>query len=417
MSTLDPECVRSITFTIPGNPGVQVTATESDGKINFVVDVLNTSLITGDLRGLFFNVVDDGKLTGLTAAGPKVTELDTGDVIDLGNGANMQGAALPFDVGVEFGTSGIGKGDDLSGPQSFTLSNTANNLTLDDIAHVQFGARVTAIGNPAKASSRAGSEKIVTLSPAAPDAVDDSYNISEDGQDGLNDPSHTPASTVFEILDNDTDADGNTLTITAVHDHGDMHGTVAIVDGDDPDSLVGDAIAYTPAADYAGNEVNEIIVRVTADQTDADSSEFIDRIELSGIPAAVTVAPNGIDPVSEPDQIVKDFLLTLPTDQDTDFNLGITAVSKETSNGDEESRLVSIPIAMEVNSITKDFTFTATDQSIWTEGDEYVFDDERFIGINVPEVSNTWGGLVPGSTTFALKAGFDSDLHFEGGGY
>jgi hypothetical protein len=66
--------------------------------------------------------------------------------IDLGNGANMQGAASPFDVGLEFGTQGIGKDDIQS--TSFTLSNTDNNLTLDDIAHVQFGARLASIGDP-----------------------------------------------------------------------------------------------------------------------------------------------------------------------------------------------------------------------------------------------------------------------------
>lgn len=453
---IDPVCDRSITFTIPGKPGVQVTATESgDGKINFVVDVLNTSSITGDLRGLFFNVVDDGKLAGLTATGPKVTELATGSVIDLGNGSNMQGAALPFDVGVEFGTQGIGKGDDLSDPLSFTLSNAANNLTLDDIAHVQFGARVTSIGDPAKVKSRVDSEKIVTLSPAAPNAVDDSYKIFEDGQSGLNSPSHTPAATVFKLLANDTDADGDTLTITEVHDHGDMHGTVTIVDGDDADSLPGDAVAYTPDADYAGpasfeycisdghggtdfafvnvgieavadvpdlkyeitagDDVNKINVKVTATQTDADKSEFIDRIELSGVPSGVSVTPNGVNPGTEPDQIVQNFLLTLPTDQDTNFNLGIKAVSKEESNGDEETNSVSVPIVMEVNTITEDKTFYAKDQSIWTTGDKYVFDDERFIGINVPEKTETWGGPAPGSLTYAFKAGFDSDLHFEGG--
>lgn len=449
-----PICDRSITFTIPGNPGVQVIATENgDGTINFVVDVLNTGLLTGDLRGLFFNVVDDAKLTGLTAAGAKVTDLDTVDVIDLGNGANMEGAALPFDVGVEFGTAGIGKGDDLSGPQSFTLSNTANNLTLDDIAQVQFGARVTSIGAPGS-KNRTNSEKIVTLAPAAPNAVDDNYGIFEDGQDGLNDPSTVPEATVFEVLDNDTDADGDTLIITEVHDHGDMHGTVVIVDGDDADLLPGDAIAYTPDEDYsgpvsfeycisdgnggtdfafvnvaveavadipalgyeiiAGDEVNQIIIRVTADQTDADSSEFIDRIELSGIPAGVIVDFNGINPGGEPDQIVQDFLLTLPIDQDTDFDLGITAVSKETSNGDEESASVTVPIVMETNEIVEDKTFQALNQSIWTTGDEFVFTDNRFLGIDEADSGGN-GGLISTSWAYDVKMGFQSDLRFEGG--
>ena len=36
----DEFCPRQISFTIPGKAGVLVTATEDDGKINFVVDVL-----------------------------------------------------------------------------------------------------------------------------------------------------------------------------------------------------------------------------------------------------------------------------------------------------------------------------------------------------------------------------------------
>lgn len=46
--------------------------------------------------------------------------------------------------------------------------------------------------------------------------------------------------------------------------------------------------------------------------------------------------PSGVNPGAEPDQLTQQFVLTLPLDTDTDFDLVITAVSKETSNGDEE---------------------------------------------------------------------------------
>ena len=168
-------CPRSVSFTIPGVPGVQVTAVEDNGAIDFTVDVVNSSAITGDLRGLFFQF-NEGKLNGLqiTNADPAITgsRIAANSVIDLGNGDNMNGAAKPFDVEVNFGTQGIGHGDDISFPVHFTLKDTANDLTLDDFAHLQFGARVTSTGAPN--GSRQGSEKIVTVAPAAPDAKDDS---------------------------------------------------------------------------------------------------------------------------------------------------------------------------------------------------------------------------------------------------
>ena len=108
------DCKRSITFVIPGTdgaPDVQVMVVEDNGSLDFTLEVVGNSDLTADLRGLFFNLNDPSKLGGLelTANDGTVTNFDTGEVIDLGNGANMQGAADPFDVGLEFGTQGIGE--------------------------------------------------------------------------------------------------------------------------------------------------------------------------------------------------------------------------------------------------------------------------------------------------------------------
>src|SRR5688572_16027740 len=110
------DCVRSITFLIPGNettPDVEVKAVENNGSLEFIVTVLDGSGLTADLRGLFFNLNDVSKLAGLTVTGDggAVTEYSTGEVINLGNGANMLGAADPFDVGLELGTSGMAADD------------------------------------------------------------------------------------------------------------------------------------------------------------------------------------------------------------------------------------------------------------------------------------------------------------------
>src|SRR5262245_43609372 len=131
----DDFCPRQIIFELPGNPGVIVTATEHDGAINFTLDVENTPSITADLRALFFHF-NTPRLPSLqiTSTDPLLTEsrILKNSVLDLGDGATLAGAVKKgFDVGLEWGTAG-GKKDDISFPVSFTLSNAAGNLTLDD---------------------------------------------------------------------------------------------------------------------------------------------------------------------------------------------------------------------------------------------------------------------------------------------
>jgi len=168
---------------------VEIQAVEAaGGKIDFTVSILQTTSLTADLRGLFFDLADIGKLAGLsfTQSGDAITDFDTVNVIQLKNGANMNGAASPFDVGFEFGSAGIAKDDIKS--VSFTLTNAAQNLSLDDIAHTDFGVRLTSIGHPGdKKRSEKDGAKLVVTSPAAPHAFDDALQIFEDGASGLDD--------------------------------------------------------------------------------------------------------------------------------------------------------------------------------------------------------------------------------------
>jgi hypothetical protein len=253
LTPTDEFCPRTISFTIPGgtpgNPGVQVTAVEHQengvktGTIDFTVDVLGDA----DLRGLFFQF-NEAHLNGLTVTGGDglITNklIQANSVINLGQGAEMNGAASPFDVGIRWGTPGPNP-DNINFPVHFTLSNAANNLTLDDIAHQQFGVKIGAAGGK--------DAKLTTIAPAAPDAHDDAFAIFEDGANGLGDPSHLPVGQLFDVITNsDTDADGDTLTI--IDTHGAQHGTVQIVDGPDADTAPGDLILYTPDADYSGTD-------------------------------------------------------------------------------------------------------------------------------------------------------------------
>jgi len=450
---------RSIRFTIPGSagsPGVEVYIVEDNGKLIFSLDVLDNSKPTADLRGLFFNFSDPGKLAGLSYTGGSGLiagmQAKAGKINDLGHGVNMNGAVKGgFDAGLEFGGPGIGKDKaDVSGPVSFTLDNAAHNLTLDDVANTLFGARLTSVGSPT--GQRSDSAKLTFVAPAAPNAHDDSYSLFEDGQSGLDKPSHTPIGTLFQVLSNDTDADGDKLTITSIE--GVQHGTAIIVDGNDADTLVGDAILYTPFADYAGTDsflyrvtdnhggtdaarvnlninavadaptltyeikagdsVNEVRLIVTATQTDLDKSEFVDRISLSNLPANVVVSEKTFDPDTKAGQLVHEFVLKLPENQDVNFDLGISAWSKEISNGDEQVTTKTVPITLEHTLTHTDAAFHAVDQSIWNNGSQFTFTDDRFLGIDT-SWTKSGGTFVEGSTDGHIKAGFQSTLKFEGG--
>jgi hypothetical protein len=452
-------CPRQISFTIPGKVGVQVTATENGGNIDFTVDVLDGSALTGDLRGLFFQFNESklGTLQIMGGDGPITsTQINANAVIDLGNGDNMKGAASPFDVGIAFGSQGIGKGDDINGPVHFTLTDTAGPLTLDDFAHLQFGARVTSIGDPAAPNQRNDSEKIVAVAPAAPDAHDDVFNIFEDGASGLTAPSKTPTAVTFNVLTNDTDADNDQLIITDVHQDAIHHGTVTI----SPD---GHSILYTPDLDYSGTDtfvycvsdghggednatvnvsidavadvpkidfnvlpgadVYHFILDVTATQNDADGSEFIKSIDaaLGGLPDGVSVAPLGVTN-SGPGQLEQQFMVTLPQDRDSKFDLTFTAVSQETSNGDQETATKSVPIELDFNQNFFNPSFFADDQNIWGPGPAFNFHDERFIGLDKTFDPPQIDFLIPptpfvlfGDAFIQAKVGFDFNVSITGG--
>lgn len=436
-------CPRSITFTIPGtgsSPGVTITAVEVDGKLQFTMSLPPGSSANADLRGLFFDLADDSKLAGLTASGSGMTDFDTIDVVDLGQGANMNGSGTSFDVGLEIGTAGTGK--DTYQSFSFTLSNAASNLTLDDIAHMDFGVVVS--GN-----------RLMTVAPAAPDAVDDQMTVYEDGSAGLHAAADTPQGVLLQVLHNDTDADGQALTIT--HVEGAQHGTVQIVDGDDADTLAGDALLYTPVGDWSGSEaleycvsdghggtdsahvaltvaavadkplldvqvlegasVNEMRIVVTATQTDDDGSEVIDRIVTSGLPDGATlVALEPMAPTGQPGQWMQEFKLVLPADQDSKFDLAISAVSKEASNGDEESALHTVKVELQHTAHSYTDSFEAVDQSLWSAGDAYIIDKHSFIGVDDGvQAKSADGDLFWYDMDMGLKLGFTQDIHIEGG--
>lgn len=442
----DDFCPRQIIFTIPGNPPVLVTATEDNGAIVFKIDV-QEGASSADLRGFFFDI-NEAKMGGLSISGDSnltSSAIAANSVLDLGHGANMQGKTKDgFDVGVEWGTPGTK--DDIFYEVSFTLTNAAGNLTLDDIGGQRFGARLDSIGGPGGPRD-GGVAKLIGIAPHAPDALDDVIAMFEDGASGLDDPSKVATAVVLDVLANDTDGDGDALTITEIHEQP-AHGTVTIA----PD---GKTLIYTPEVDYAGQvvieycisdgdggqdsafvtldiaavadkpvitvvtsatgNVNEVMLSVTVDQDDADSSEYLADLISGALAAGVTISPVSVDPAGEPDQIVQNFLLTLPMDQDTNFDLTFTAQSVETSNGDTETSTYTVPIVYEYNTTTEQAEFAAIDQSIWGSGDSFTFIDDRFIGVDTGYFNESIGSSLYAGVEGHIKLGLQSTLTFNGG--
>lgn len=186
---------RSLTFTLAGASDVIVQVEEIDvggvTALQFTLTAQDGTPI--DMRGLFWNMAGSDLPDGLSASGADVTgqAFDEGAVRDLGQGANMNGKGqAPYDAGVRFGTPG--RKHDMVTETSFVLT-ADGDLSLDMIGGMDFGLRTTSVGG-----------KSVTTIGYAPDAVDDVAVTDED--------------TVLagNLLDNDTDGDGDVLTVTAI---------------------------------------------------------------------------------------------------------------------------------------------------------------------------------------------------------
>lgn len=208
-------CTRKLEFTIQGEIDTKVLVEEGDFNndgstdLKFTVTVDESGGNTADLRLLAWDVSDENKLPTMAVylpSSPHITDqrFQANSVVDLGNGANLQGPITAggkgFDAGVEIGTEGIAKDDIQS--TTFVVMSSSGNLTLDDIGGQRFGVRLTSYGETS--GSRNDSLKISDFAPYAPDAIDDSLTTDEDTAASLN------------LLANDTDGDNDPLSVTAI---------------------------------------------------------------------------------------------------------------------------------------------------------------------------------------------------------
>ena len=249
--------MRSITFGYPGDdPLVQITITENalDGTLIFDIQSVDGADI--DIRGLFFGLTDPALADSLAITGDDVSASSFGDVTRAGPGNALKGPNRDaFDVGVGFGQPGRGKGRDKDADTaldqtSFTLGSTDGTpLTLDLLAGSALQLNVHPYGQIAPAQT--GAQAPFAM-PAAPDARDDVVSTNED----------TPV--VINVLQNDTDADGDALTITDTTSA--ANGIVTIVDNKllytaDEDFFGMDSFTYTVTDGNGG--VDTAVVDVT----------------------------------------------------------------------------------------------------------------------------------------------------------
>jgi len=150
-------------------PSVLVKVSETgDGTLRFDLLVEGEKGLTADLRGLFFHIADEELARSLSAKGELVTGFAAGadKVSNLKGGVNAEGVkAGPFDVGLAFGSAGIGK-DDVR-EASFVLASTKTKLGLDLVEKMEFTARLTSVGEAG--GERDGSLKLVGV--AVPQAL------------------------------------------------------------------------------------------------------------------------------------------------------------------------------------------------------------------------------------------------------
>ena len=209
----------SMTFVIEGDVNVSITITEVDGDLRFDISVLDETGYIGDLNAIFFDILDESLLGGLTVTGADETGtvFKADSVTKVDNYTNMNGEVIneagKFDGGVQFGTQGIGT-DDIR-ETSFILSHDTMDLTLEQFALQDFGVRLTSVGT--EDGSRDGSLKLGGTSPEVPEetqpvAYNDVMTVNETAGFGFGDTFDFLDSGASSILANDVDGAGGAYT-------------------------------------------------------------------------------------------------------------------------------------------------------------------------------------------------------------
>jgi Ca2+-binding RTX toxin-like protein len=297
--------LRSIDFLISGEPGALVTVTETfDGRLDFhvrVTDVIANDADrpdTADLRGLFFHVSNESVLAGLSISGTNVTNyaVKANGVMQVQGDVTMSGeigkAVGPFDIGIEFGTSGIGK-DDIK-EATFTLASSTP-LGLELVLQQHFGLRLTSVSDNGQgralslklAGQLTGTPKIINPVPQDPAPTDPDPTPGP-----LNPPSGDPTPVVTipgGSYDDLIEAGDGNDTIYGGLGNDEMQGEGGddvIVGGKDNGRLswIDDALAVTIGDNLYGNDGRDTFLYKKGDGVDLiwDFQPGQDIIRLTG---------------------------------------------------------------------------------------------------------------------------------------
>jgi hypothetical protein len=216
-------------------------------------------------------------------------------------------------------------------------------------------------------------------------------------------------------------------------------------------SQVGDGSARSIQAKiYEGSGVSgpvTVALDVSAAVADTDGSESLISVSIAGIPDGATLSAGtdnggGVWSVAPGD--LSGLSLTLPTSETADYQLSVTAVSRETSNSDTASTTETFTVSIGSGAITTTPTFASAgfyggygDQrgteidvfngsayvsgSDWTSGQQSLALKVDLASIDAPTWEVQWpgGGSSPynGSETFAGVAASEDGVFFAGQSY
>lgn len=291
--------MASATFTIEGDVNIAVTITEiEDGQLQFDLLVLDETGSIGDLNALYFDLYDDSLTNLVTVDGADVTgtAFKINGVTKVDNYTNMNGSELKslddkFDVGVQFGTQGIGT-DDIR-ETSFTLSAEGTALSLANFSLQDFGVRLTSVGE--EGGSRDDSLKIVDTAPELvvdPPVIDadDKVCVTEDKSFNT----ETDADS-FILIANDPGATSITSVTTSAGETFDISATDTIITNPD-----GTQLLVSPDGSFSvsvKSPFNDPYGYLNAGETE---SSFFSYTTDNGITATVEVCIDGVDDILPP---------------------------------------------------------------------------------------------------------------------
>lgn len=453
---------RQMTFTIPGNPPVKVTAIENNGSLQLTLAVQATSTLAGNLRALYFDF-NESKMRGLAVsesgtAQISKTMIGANTALDLGLGTSLASRTTSkFDVGLLFGATGTSTGGYAT--QTFTLTNAANNLTLEDIAGQRFGAQLGSVGLPGKGSGTTIDLGLASAAPAAAAVVTpstgakaDTFSIQENGagsgvqsigQVAGTATAQKSVAVKFDVLANDVAGAAGGLTIVSNTAAG--HGTVTI-------AADGKSMLYKPNFDFYGtdsftysikdslgkvtsatvsvnvaevarapsismttsaganDDPNVTVIHIIATPYHKDGSEAVTKISYGALPPGVTISAGAMT-VDAMGVAHQDFTVTNVATRSAAFDIAFTAVDTVKSNGSTASAVATQHIDYGYTKNVTPTEFVAIDQSIWGTGNALKLDYSKFFGIDES------GSVGPGwvALEYGIKVGLEAEVHLTSG--